>query len=905
MAAAETTTVHAVSVDSSARQIGDPDNDYVVDFGRDIQRVKSIQLASLQFPDCRYALGSQAQMTFVEPLTIDPDTYLVIEETTQVLDKVSGQTTTSTNQVSWVIPPTINEVTAYNAGTVTLTHEHGLDFANAYYPLVNLRVKLTGGHYPQTLMTVPMPAPFPTESGPVLTSNTTTNVTSFEYDYAVGYLAALNTAGGDAARHILADNYTSYIYSDKPLPVELFTMLNAAMSDARYAADVTGSVISVSNTTPIQISTTPTAHTLHTHDQVTITGAAVAAANGTFIITVIDDTTFSLNGTVASGVGGAAGTWTSVQKLETNVSFGFDDRNNSFLVQAPNVVRDNRTTRTTISTRLVNQGVAFLLNLPGGARLDPPARPPFPETLFRQVALQAGNFTEDEMASMVEDRMNPLTFLGDDLDNRTLRVILPSATVFPVWIPKGRYTATQIVDFLNFYLQPAPADVTVSYNATTGKFTFSHDLGLNFGLQFSGDNNAATATEFGFENVDYVGSNTYTSPKQAIFGVPSSATFPLNNYSITTDGVQKHFNFTADEPLLYLSENGTNTVNVNAVWDLKYDCVPVTAGAAHSFQAGDVVNISRPFNSDTITGATNASPIEITTSGAHLLTTGNNVTISCVEGNTAANGTWYITVTGGTTFTLDGSTGNGAYLTGGIMRSNTSGAADVPTNVYTGVVQSAWNAAGGVGTGTTITLEPTASIFSALGVGTNDRATGVPNGPNDLLQIWSAQRNVFQLVFSDPNASGGALGFPAVAWPPSVHALQNPQEVCMYPGYDASINAVPVTTTYTSPYCWCLEPPPYILMVIHAVPTGGGIHTHVYGSPSESRPIFAKLMITSPYMHISEEMLFFNFANYEKIGRVGVQFQNPDGSLVEFNGKPHTYTLLFTSYLANATGECF
>ena len=901
--AAETTTVHAVSVDSSARQIGDPDNDYIVDFGRDIQRVKSIQLASIQFPDCRYALGSQAQMSYVEPLTIAPDTYLVIEETTAVLNKTSGQTTTTTNQVSWVIPPTINEVTGYNAGTVSLTHESGLDFANLYYPRVNLRVKLAGGHYPQTLMTVPMPAPFPTESGPILNADTTTSVASFDYDYAAGYLAALNTGGNDATRHYLAANYTSYVYADKPLPVELFTMLNAAMGDAQSAANVTGAVVSVANTTPIQISTTPTAHTLHTHDQVTITGTSVAAANGTFIITVIDDTTFSLNGTVASGVG-VGGTWASVRKLDTNVSFGFDDRNNSFLVQAPTMVRDTRTTRTTISTRLLNFGLGTLLNLPT-SRLDPPARPSFPTTLVRQLDLQPGNFTEDEMAAMIEDRMNPLVFLDSDLDNRTLRIIMPSASIFPVWISRGRYTATQMVDFLNFYLQPGPADVTVSYNATTGKFTFAHDLGLTFGLQFSGDNNSATAAEFGFENVDYVGSNTYTSVKRAVFGVPSGAAFPLNNYAITTNATQRHFNFTADEPLLYLSDNGTNTANVSAVWDLKYECVATTAGAAQSFQPGDIVFVSRPFYSDTITGATNASPIQVTTTGAHGLTTGNNVTISCVEGNTAANGTWYITVTGGTTFTLDGSTGNGAYTTGGIMRSNTSGVTDVPTNVYTAIVQSAWDASSGVGTAITITLEPTPSIFSALDAANNNRATGVPNGPNDLVQMWGAHRNVFQLIFSDPNASNGALGFPSVAWPPSVHALQNPQEVCMYPGYDATINAVPVATTYTSPYCWCLDPPPYMLMVIHAVPTGGGIHTHVYGSPSESRPIFAKLMITSPYMHISEEMLFFNFANYEKIGRVGVQFQNPDGTLVEFNGKPHTYTLLFTSYLETATGECF
>lgn len=66
----------------------------------------------------------------------------------------------------------------------------------------------------------------------------------------------------------------------------------------------------------------------------------------------------------------------------------------------------------------------------------------------------------------------------------------------------------------------------------------------------------------------------------------------------------------------------------------------------------------------TITGATNASPIQITIAN-HGLGTGETVVVASVGGNTAANGTWVITVTGANTFTLNGSTGNGAYTSGG------------------------------------------------------------------------------------------------------------------------------------------------------------------------------------------------------------------------------------------------
>jgi hypothetical protein len=69
-------------------------------------------------------------------------------------------------------------------------------------------------------------------------------------------------------------------------------------------------------------------------------------------------------------------------------------------------------------------------------------------------------------------------------------------------------------------------------------------------------------------------------------------------------------------------------------------------------------------NSGSVTGATNASPISIT-SASHGLTTGTRVTITGVLGNTAANGTFNVTVVDANTFTLDSSSGNGPYTSGG------------------------------------------------------------------------------------------------------------------------------------------------------------------------------------------------------------------------------------------------
>lgn len=71
-----------------------------------------------------------------------------------------------------------------------------------------------------------------------------------------------------------------------------------------------------------------------------------------------------------------------------------------------------------------------------------------------------------------------------------------------------------------------------------------------------------------------------------------------------------------------------------------------------------------------ITGATNATPIEITTSVAHGLSTNAEVDITGVVGAVGANGNWFITVTGATTFTLNGSIAGGVYSSGGSVLSS-------------------------------------------------------------------------------------------------------------------------------------------------------------------------------------------------------------------------------------------
>lgn len=107
---------------------------------------------------------------------------------------------------------------------------------------------------------------------------------------------------------------------------------------------------------------------------------------------------------------------------------------------------------------------------------------------------------------------------------------------------------------------------------------------------------------------------------------------------------------------------------------IKDDGEPVEPDASPTWRLyganGIVANGSgnaTPFESGNVSNATNASPIVITSTN-HGLTTGQAVTVLNVGGNTAANGDFTITKVNADSFSLDGSTGNGSYTSGGTWR---------------------------------------------------------------------------------------------------------------------------------------------------------------------------------------------------------------------------------------------
>ena len=120
---------------------------------------------------------------------------------------------------------------------------------------------------------------------------------------------------------------------------------------------------------------------------------------------------------------------------------------------------------------------------------------------------------------------------------------------------------------------------------------------------------------------------------------------------------------------MYLGQVDLESTLTSAILVRDTSDTPINADAAPSYRVygpdGFVESGSASFkDSGSITGATQATPIVIT-SAAHGLTTGARVTITGVEGNTAANGTFTITKLTADTFSLDGTTGNAAYTEGG------------------------------------------------------------------------------------------------------------------------------------------------------------------------------------------------------------------------------------------------
>ena len=918
------TVVYGVSVDSRSRNPNEPDNSYSVNLARTMDRVKSLQLGSFQFQDTRPAFDDTAKLYYSEPIVIPAGTILRYKQTTSVLSKTTQALTTSSRTLSIILPPTLNKIILLaTSGSWQRLHAEddvGLLFAVTFFPLVGMRMRAVGSDFPQSLAAVVTPG-FPTDSPePVFTAATTDppyyDNNNKRFRVSTAYLTELSSGVGSLRSRFndptgTPDNSNAYLYSPPPTLVELLIMINAATTYMLDRTDLTNTVAAATNTTPILI-TSSTSSRLSSGDQVVISGVTGnTAANGTwFIVMGNAANTFTLDGSEGNGGYTGGGDIFSPQKLDMPATFGLDADNNTLACHAPKRVTETQNDITTVSLEL--QGtLATLIGFPQASTLDPAAVTTLSQDVQRQVQLKKGTFTGPEVAAETTARLNPTRFLVEDPDARTLHYRLPSGVSAQLILPYGSYSGDQLADYMNVSLASEPANITLAYNPTPGTFTFTHNQGHAFGLDF-GAADPLMARNLGFDHgVIYTGASL-TSVRRAVQGVASTATYPDNQYAVSADTQNSTYTFARQPHPRFYTQAGTSVDKVGGSW------TPFALSGedfAHRFKAGDVLVAQRPLLSSTQTGAapisaaTNAAPIAITTGAAHGLTTGDTLTLERVAGNTAANGIWVVTVTGLTTFTLDGSLGNGTYTTGTgtwwtTISWDASLGAQSPTPTYTVVVQAAWDAS----TATPLLeLEPTPSILSVEDAATPSRqALGAPSTSNGLILLQPFTRGVFMIHSKHPAGQPTSFGFPPYAWPPSQKTFVATRGITPtisdFTAYDPATLSIPVATTYTSPFAWNLRPSDYIVVVIKGSCFAQDRQSHSYRGTSF--PIFAKLLVNRAYVNVSEEMHFTTVASLARLKNFTIEFQNPDGSLVDFNGAPHNYTLLFSVQENRASLPC-
>jgi hypothetical protein len=215
-------------------------------------------------------------------------------------------------------------------------------------------------------------------------------------------------------------------------------------------------------------------------------------------------------------------------------------------------------------------------------------------------------------------------------------------------------------------------------------------------------------------------------------------------------------------------------------------------------------------------------------------------------------------------------------------------------NVLTGVIDASWS--GTTGSVPYITMKPTASILQGVGW-----------QPTNLITVYitPVRRPVMEFLFSAPQTASELLGFPKQLLPvnTSLGQVMNADEPNVYflPGGGGTYG-MGAASSFTGPFLYNLLGPDYILMRVLNDCDANTSNEHSYQGNSWN--ILAKMYLRPYYQHISEEMLHVAFAGMKRISSLYVEFLNPDGSLVDFNGRDHTYSLLFTAEIKFASAIC-
>jgi hypothetical protein len=105
-----------------------------------------------------------------------------------------------------------------------------------------------------------------------------------------------------------------------------------------------------------------------------------------------------------------------------------------------------------------------------------------------------------------------------------------------------------------------------------------------------------------------------------------------------------------------------------------------------------------------------------------------------------------------------------------------------------------------------------------------------------------------------------------------------------------------------APGVFSLDPPPYVLLALVS-PTF--VSERALFRPTrttEVRAVLAKFIVSHGYARITEESTHVTTTSALNFGKITVAWLNPDGTLVDWNGANHSFSLLFRVFEGHVSG---
>lgn len=867
-------SIYAVSIDSRSRRVGDPINDYVVNLGDVVQRVKSVQVGSIELPDySRDAVPRQSTMPISEPLDVPISGLFVVQENTRVVNRVTNNTVgTSSITGSAYLPPTLNPViaTAVTGTGLTITTQfpNGLAEISSSYP-PQLSAVMVGTAFPWSNANNARP-PSLIDKVAGITGTIATNIQPTSFDLSLANLQACagtaETASDYIQRFINVPNYTSYVYVQRPCLAEVVEILNTQLAaNPNFKTQPRVSLNDAENA--LQVKAVPSEE-----------------SSSTFITGVSSELTGTMNGflnlspsslTTKSGI---ATPLTNIWQVRTPIlpagTYAPSDVQTVFSQTASPLKMDQLFAPEDPNTR------SFYLFAPGGTTYT--------------ITIVAGRYTGEQLAKHLEGQ-----------------IALTTGT-----------TGVYKVDYLPRQGEISEASFFGNSSISGGKFRFTHTFGLQFGLAFVFVYMAGGTTPtindlgnlLGFNTIPYQGSSSYTSTR-AISDVPSGS---VNQNLAPGLGITTPVNISGSEQRWqreayeFVPDNVSRKFNIGTLPNLAWQAITVSTltGSAISNGSNTISGWQMQYNAGVTPSLLSNSSFVITGSSTTSLT-------GTIFPPTADNSALYIPIVpqgyhGGEVLQVCAISG----VTGGTATSVTSG------DVFTVIVGKPWDGLTVSGTVSGITGLPYTTMFptASIGYGIGAVTSALPvTGPTITcpFNVWANRRSSFQMHYSVPTAPARQLGFSRQSYPVLQSAGQIAASGAAFPpgfnnkgtgiyslcpgGLEAPFN---IPSTYTAPYTMDLLAPRYILMIIRAANPPSKRQTHVW--KETSFPILAKFIFNDAqnYVRITEDMTNYVFTDFERLTSLRVSFVYGDGTPVDFNGHDHTFTLLFTTAQGESDALC-